>query len=474
MDLRAVRYMGRARLLHDLVVSAVCLLVAFPLVTWLRGWPGVPLELRQQLGLLAVIAPIWALVFRLVRSDQPMRTRARWHQVGVVVRSVTLGVGLLAAFLYLTRLVEVPRSVLVAFFGLNLVVGVASRLAIHEILRVARARGQNTKQIVIVGTTRRARRMADLFADHPEWGLKVVGLLGRNGLGRALVGKEVHGMPVLGTVEDLLKVLREVVVDEVVFAVPEIELDQVEEALKVCEMMGVQARLMMDFADPPVARVAVDKLGSIPMISFSATAEGSLGMAVKGMFDSVGALALIVVLSPVLLACAVAVRLSSPGPILFRQKRCGLNGREFVMFKFRSMVDGADDMKTSLAEYNEADGPVFKIEDDPRVTRVGRFLRRMSLDELPQLFNVLKGEMSLVGPRPPLQCEVESYEDWQLRRLSMRPGLTGLWQVSGRSTTGFGEWIKLDLQYIDRWSLALDLKILALTIPAVLSGRGAY
>jgi len=474
MDLRAVRYMGRARLLHDLVVSTLCLLVAFPLVTWLRGWPEVPLELRQQLGLLAVMAPIWALVFRLVRSDQPMRTRARWHQVGVVLRSVTLGVGLLAAFLYLTRLVVVPRSVLLAFFVLNVVVGIASRLAIHEVLRVARARGRNTKQVVIVGTTKRARRMADLFTDNPEWGLKVVGLLGRNGLGRSLVGKEVHGMPVLGTVEDLLKVLRELVVDEVVFAVPEIELDQVEEALKVCEMMGVQARLMMDFADPPVARVAVDKLGAIPMISFSATAEGSLGMAVKGMLDFGGALVLIVFLSPVLLACAVAVRFSSTGPILFRQRRCGLNGREFVMYKFRSMVDGAEEMKSSLAAHNEADGPVFKIADDPRATRVGRFMRRMSLDELPQLFNVLKGEMSLVGPRPPLQCEVESYEDWQLRRLSMRPGLTGLWQVSGRSTTGFGEWIKLDLQYIDRWSLALDFKILALTIPAVLSGRGAY
>jgi len=475
MDLRAVRYMGRARLLHDLVVSTLCLLAAFPLVTWLRGWPAVPLELRQQLGLLAVIAPIWALVFRLVRSDQPMRTRARWHQVGVVVRSVTLGVGLLAAFLYLTRLVVVPRSVLLAFFVLNVVVGIASRLAIHEVLRVARARGRNTKQVVIVGTTKRARRMADLFTDNPEWGVKVVGLLGRNGLGRSLVGKEVHGMPVLGTVEDLLKVLREVVVDEVVFAVPEIELDQVEEALKVCEMMGVQARLMMDFADPPVARVAVDKLGSIPMISFSATAEGSLGMAVKGMLDFGGALALIVFLSPVLLACAVAVRLSSPGPILFRQKRCGLNGREFVIYKFRSMVAEADRMRGDLArQQNDQDGPVFKLARDPRITAVGCFLRRMSLDELPQLFNVLKGDMSLVGPRPELKCVLDDFESWQLRRLSVKPGLTGLWQVSGRCETSFAERVKLDLQYIDRWSLALDLKILALTLPAVLSGRGAY
>jgi len=355
------------------------------------------------------------------------------------------------------------------------VVGVVSRLAIHEILRMARARGRNTKQVVIVGTTKRARRMADLFAGNPEWGLQVVGLLGRSGVGRSLAGKEVHGMPVLGMVEDLLKVLREVVVDEVVFAVPEIELDQVEEALKVCEMMGVQARLMMDFADPPVARVAVDKLGSIPMISFSATAEGSLAMAVKGMFDFAGALALVVLLSPVLLACAVAVRLSSPGPILFRQKRCGLNGREFSIYKFRTMVEGADGMRDNLAQRrNDQDGPVFKLTRDPRVTRVGAFLRRTSLDELPQLINVLKGEMSLVGPRPELKCVMDSFEDWQLRRLSVKPGLTGLWQVSGRCETTFAERIRLDLQYIDRWSLALDLKILALTIPAVLSGRGAY
>jgi len=461
--------------LHDLAISALCLLAAFPLVTWARGWPEVPLELRQQLGLLVVIAPIWALVFRLVRTDQPMRTRARWHQVGVVARSVTLGVGLLAAFLYLTRLVVVPRSVLLTFFLLNLVVGVASRIMIHETLRWFRAHGRNTKEVVLVGTTRRARRVVELFRDHPEWGMRVVALLGRGGAGTSLVGKEVHGLPVVGTVDDLLQILRERVVDEVVFAVPEIELDQVASALRVCEMVGVQGRVMMDFLDLDVARVGVDTVGSVPTLSFASTAEGSLGMAAKGLFDFVGAAALLALVSPLYTLIAAAIRLTSPGPILFRQARCGLNGREFQIYKFRTMVEGAERLRDHLSHRrNDQDGPVFKLARDPRVTWIGAFLRKTSLDELPQLINVLKGEMSLVGPRPELRCVLDSFEDWQLRRLSVKPGLTGLWQVSGRCETTFADRIRLDLQYIDRWSLGLDFKILALTIPAVLTGRGAY
>jgi exopolysaccharide biosynthesis polyprenyl glycosylphosphotransferase len=232
---------------------------------------------------------------------------------------------------------------------------------------------------------------------------------------------------------------------------------------------------MASFFAPEETQITVERLDGIPLLNFSATPENTVGLAVKGLFDFVLAAVLAVVLSPLLVAIAGAVRLSSPGPILFRQKRCGLNGREFTIYKFRTMVDGADEKRETLArQQNDQDGPVFKLANDPRVTRLGAFLRKTSLDELPQLLNILRGEMSIVGPRPELKCVLEKFEDWQLRRLSVKPGVTGLWQVSGRCETSFLERIRLDLEYIDRWSLALDFKILAMTIPAVLVGRGAY
>jgi len=474
MESGVARYLGRVRALHDLLISAVCLLLAFPLASWLRGWPEVTVAFRQQLGLVVVILPIWALVHRLSGGDQPMRTQERWALVVASMRTVSMGVGLLVAFLYLTRLVVVPRTVLLVFFGLNLVLVAVARLVVQEVLRRLRRAGWNLKELLVVGTAQRARRLLEKVAGHPEWGFHVAGLVARDEVAASLVGKSVHGHQVLGRVADLRDLLRERVVDEVVFAVPELELDQVESALKVCEMLGVRARVMVDFLGLPDARLSLDRFGGVPLLSFSMTPPEGFALAVKGLFDFFGAATLLMALSPLFAVIWLAIRLDSPGPVLFRQKRCGRNGREFWIYKFRSMSVGADELKPELAFANEADGPVFKMRNDPRMTRVGRFLRRASLDELPQLINALKGEMSLVGPRPPLKCEVDSYEDWQRRRLSMRPGITGLWQVSGRSNLDFRDWMLMDLEYIDGWSLALDFKILAMTIPAVLVGRGAY
>ncbi|MGD2063306.1 MAG: sugar transferase [Nitrospirota bacterium] len=475
MSSSPVRYVDRVRLGYDLLISAFALLLAFPVSEGLFAHEGPSLALRQQLGLLVLIGPIWALALRICGNDALMRTKSRWQQISVVFRSVTVGVGLLAAFLYVTQLVDVPRSVLLAFYVINVVLAGVVRLGVYEVLRIVRSKGRNSKRLLIVGTARRAGRLVQVLETHPDWGMQVAGLFAKGATDTDLVGEVVHGHPVLGTPDDLLTILRREVVDEVIFAVPEIEMDTVETSLNVCRMMGVQARLMLDFFAPEETRMTVERLDSIPLLSFSSAPENSIGLAMKGLFDFALAAVLSVVLSSLLVAIAVAVRLSSPGPILFRQKRCGLNGREFTIYKFRTMVDGADETRESLAsEQNDQDGPVFKLAKDPRVTRVGAFLRKTSLDELPQLLNILRGEMSIVGPRPELKCVLEKFEDWQLRRLSVKPGVTGLWQVSGRCETSFLERIRMDLEYIDRWSLALDFKILAMTIPAVLIGRGAY
>jgi exopolysaccharide biosynthesis polyprenyl glycosylphosphotransferase len=211
-----------------------------------------------------------------------------------------------------------------------------------------------------------------------------------------------------------------------------------------------------------------------PLLSFSTTPTNEFLMFVRRILDVVLASIMLVIAGPLfMLPAAILIKLTSPGPVLFKQKRCGLNGRQFVMYKFRSMVNNAEQLRVELEGLNEMDGPVFKSSSDPRITTVGKIIRRRSIDELPQLFNVLRGDMSLVGPRPPLPAEVARYERWQRRRLSMKPGITCLWQISGRNEVSFEDWMKLDLTYIDNWSLLLDLKILLKTVPVVLLGRGA-
>jgi exopolysaccharide biosynthesis polyprenyl glycosylphosphotransferase len=232
--------------------------------------------------------------------------------------------------------------------------------------------------------------------------------------------------------------------------------------------------LVADFVKTSIARATVDDFYGKPLLVFRSTPDISWQLVAKRVMDIVGSAFGLLILGPfVMLPAAIAIKLNSPGPILFRQKRSGLHGRLFTMLKFRSMVSNAEMLRVELEAFNEMTGPVFKIKEDPRVTKVGRFLRKTSIDEFPQLWNVLMGDMSLVGPRPPIPTEVQQYDPWHRRRLSMKPGLTCLWQISGRNTVAFDQWMKLDLEYIDNWSLWLDIKILLRTIPVVLTGLGA-
>jgi len=278
---------------------------------------------------------------------------------------------------------------------------------------------------------------------------------------------------VLGRLDDLGQILEREVLDEVVLGARRARLDRIEEAVRLCEEQGVGVKVLLDFFPNSTSRIAVEELEGMPVLSFATAPTDVAPLAAKRIFDLVVSVAALVLLAPLFLGIALAVKLDSPGPVFFRQRRVGLNGREFWMWKFRSMCDGAEAMQPALAALNEMVGPTFKASQDPRVTRVGRWLRRTSLDEFPQFWNVVKGEMSVVGPRPPIPSEVKEYQRWQRRRLSVRPGLTCTWQVSGRSEVDFDRWMELDLHYIDHWSLWHDLSIVLRTIPAVLLGRGA-
>jgi exopolysaccharide biosynthesis polyprenyl glycosylphosphotransferase len=267
-------------------------------------------------------------------------------------------------------------------------------------------------------------------------------------------------------------------VDEVVFAMPLQVIDNVADYFIFAEEQGLSVRVLPDWQipqmmyQPKIASVFVQNFVGIPTLVLSSVPRKEFSLLVKAILDRSLTLAGLLVLSPLLVLIAVSVKVSSKGPVFFRQERCGLNGRKFILYKFRTMVPEAEKLKGRLLAANEMDGPVFKIKNDPRVTPLGKILRRTSMDELPQLINVLRGEMSLVGPRPPLPSEVKEYKHWQLRRLSMKPGLTCIWQVSGRNDVGFEEWMRMDLEYIDRWSLLLDFKLLLKTVQVVILGTG--
>jgi exopolysaccharide biosynthesis polyprenyl glycosylphosphotransferase len=386
-----------------------------------------------------------------------------------VVQVVGAGTLALAAAGWLLRLDFVSRPFLILFGTIDLALLIGEKVALRLFARHVRRRGYNYRTLLIVGINPRAEEVAQIILLHPHWGLKLLGFVAPNGE----FPEQVLGLPVLGSADELPRILQDEVVDEVIFVLSRRQLEEFEESFLLCSELGIRARVALFFPHMK-ARVVLEELEGIPLLTFTNTPGAPFPTFVKRLLDLSVSLTGLIVLSPVLLATALLIAASSRGPVLYRQLRCGLNGRRFTLYKFRTMVEGADAQLGAVAHLNEVSGPAFKARRDPRVTWAGRILRRLSIDELPQLVNVLRGQMSLVGPRPPLPEEVARYERWQLRRLSMKPGLTGLWQVSGRAgLDDFGRWIALDLAYIDQWSLWLDLKILLKTIPAVLSARGA-
>jgi len=313
--------------------------------------------------------------------------------------------------------------------------------------------------------------LTEMLDRHTEWGIDIIGYLDTD---PDHVGKEIMGSKVLGTVAQVGDVLNGQVIDEVILAVPRSRLSHMEEIVNACEEQGVRFRFMADVFDLEVARTRLVELDGIPLLTFDPVAQNEGMLLAKRFMDLLLVLAAMPVVAPVMGLVALAIKLDDGGPVFFKQERVGLRKRLFPMYKFRSMVVDAEAKLKEIEHLNEAEGPIFKIEKDPRITRVGHFIRKTSLDELPQLLNVLRGHMSLVGPRPMSQRDVGLFERGiQRKRFSVKPGLTCLWAIKGRSRLTFEQWLVLDLQYIDEWSLWLDLKILLLTVPVVLKGSGS-
>ncbi|MBS1859167.1 MAG: sugar transferase [Acidobacteria bacterium] len=456
--------------LSDIILAAIAFEAAYQTRAVLRlHWVFYMTVERKALMLAFALASwvaigIWLEIYEKLDSGHPrivLRDTAKQCAYGALA---------VVLFEYLWRM-DLSRFFVALFAAYAWVLLLLFRLTAGRVVGVIRREFAAPHYVMVVGTGDRAVRLARDLEQSVNYGVRLRGFLA-----------EKPGAPpeiALRTsykvlpVADLPVILREHVVDEVVFAVESESLRDLEEVFLLCDEEGVRTRVAVDFFPHVNSTVSLERFGATPLLTFSAAPYDEIRLLVKRVTDLVIAAAGLIVLAPFMLLVALLVRLTSPGPAIFRQVRCGLNGRLFIFYKFRSMVQDAESLREKYEHLNVR-GTAFKIPDDPRLTPLGRWLRKFSVDEWPQLWNVLRGDMSLVGPRPAVPVEVEQYARWQRRRLRMRPGLTCLWAISGRDKVDFETWMKLDMQYIDNWSLALDWKILLQTIPRVLTGHGAH
>lgn len=436
----------------------------------LESFGGTPpfLDPSQYSLVLVALLPVWAFTLHSSGCGEFRMSirRVFWRYL----RAVSLGIGLFILMSFLFKLVFVARTFVILFAVTQFVFLLTSRMIVDSLLRYTRRHGGDAHRVVIVGTGERAVEFAHNLRDRAPMRVEILGFV-------SVPGDEaqMEARPQLGFVGSLDSILDRLAVDEVVFAVPGRQPETYKEALAACDDRGVDVLLTLPPQVSTDAKMEIAAMSGVglPMLGLRRTPTSEFQLAVKRAIDLVGGMVGLLLVTPILIATAIAIRAESKGPVLFRQVRAGRNGRKFTMYKFRSMVIDAEAKRAELLHLNEMGGPVFKITRDPRITRVGRFIRKTSIDELPQLFNIVMGDMSLVGPRPPLPSEVEDYEAWQRRRLSVKPGLTGLWQVSGRNQIDFEEWMQLDLKYIDTWTIWLDVKIILQTVPVVLFRKGA-
>ena len=464
------RLLNRLKIITDLSLVVISFVVAY----YLRSnfLAGDVQGIKAYSWLLFPAIPVWYYLlakYKLYTSIRQISYLDLIYRIfsvhffsGIILSSLVL---FFDRDLYSRRLMLV--FVVIAFLSILI-----ERIFLKLSLSFIRRRGLNYRQLIIVGTKERAKEFIELVENHADWGLRVLGVLQ---VASGDLKDNVSGYKVLGRLKNLVDSCKRYPVDEVVFCLAKDQVVDVEGHLQDLEELGVTVRMVLDFYHVNRYRRDLSFFNdTLPILTFHARSLDSQQLFLKRILDISGAFLGLIVLIFLFPFVALGITLESPGKVFYNQKRVGENGRSFRIWKFRSMYKDADLRKSQLMEKNEMHGAMFKLKDDPRVTHIGRFLRKTSIDELPQFWNVLKGEMSLVGTRPPTPGEVSQYENWHRRRISIKPGITGLWQTSGRSEIdNFDDVVKLDLQYIDNWSLGLDLRILLKTFWVVLLRRGS-
>ncbi|MCM0083589.1 sugar transferase [Geomonas sp. Red32] len=457
----------------NIVTDAAIIVTAFLTAYDLRVKMGELRDLDEYSWLLLAIIPIWLILLDRFGLYASQRINSLWNIFVSLIKVTACGGILSAALIYFLE----PRGYSRGFFGTFLILSFLMLLAeqyfVRLLLRLFRLEGYNVRNLLLVGTGESARRILTILEDKKEWGFKVVGFVHTqpNYSHRTLLGH-----PVVGPLTRLVEICKDNPVDEVIFCDSKEEA-RFEIAAYIADLheMGITARTVLNLFYRFEGKKELTMLqNEVPLLTFRSVSADANQLFFKRCLDLAGAsvgLAITAVLFPFI---ALAIKLESPGPLFFGQTRVRENGRTFTCWKFRSMFIDAEERKKELMHLNEMEGAIFKIKNDPRVTRVGAFIRKTSLDELPQFWNVLKGEMSLVGTRPPTPAEVANYQNWQRKRICMKPGITGLWQVSGRnSINDFDEVVRLDLEYIDTWSFATDLRLILRTLKVVIFREGA-
>jgi exopolysaccharide biosynthesis polyprenyl glycosylphosphotransferase len=457
-----------ALMLGDGITAAL----VFLLVSFVRfgntGWTGIWTRLGIDIRLAAIgFGVIWVVV---LWYHGLYRLRARWRlrtEAMDIARATVTVAALTLSILFVFKQEDVSRIFLVALFTAEPLVLLAGRGLLRFGFAELRRRGHNARYMLVIGTGKLAQDFADLVESRAGLGLNVIGHLSVPGEAQSVVTR-----PILGGLEGIEKVLHTRIVDEVAACLAPESASLLEPIASLAADEGKTVRIPVDPSDGSIRNAREEEFEGLVVRSLVHDGHREAGLVIKRLIDIAGAVVGLVILSPIMLIAAVLIRLRDGSPVIFRQTRVGLHGRPFTILKFRTMAQDAEERLHEVAHLNELQGAAFKASNDPRMSSLGRRLRQLSIDELPQLWNVLKGEMSLVGPRPPLPSEVIEYDIWHRRRLSMKPGITGLWQVESRHEANFDRWVELDLSYIDRWTLWLDLSILLRTMPNVMMARG--
>ena len=414
-----------------------------------------------------LIVPLWLLI--LDQSKLGHIGRFKMYSVLFVeyLTAIIIGNVLLYSTIVILDLDAISRLVLAIFALLNLVVLYSYKFILSAIMKFIRRKGMNSRLLLIIAD-QDSGYLIDRIIEAKDWGYRVWAIMSDD---QIIKDKYNRRFKVIPYEHELSTAIDGKGIDEVIYCKSFFDQNEIQKFIYTCAEIGVVFRMQSQLMNCVKMQSTMSFLNQMPFLTFRNTPDNYLALKAKIFIDFIFSLFVLFILSPLLFIIAMVIKLDK-GPVFFLQKRLGLNGRSFMCFKFRTMVVNAESLQESLMSQNEQQGPVFKIKHDPRVTKIGRFLRKTSLDELPQFINVLKGDMAIVGPRPPIPSEVKQYERWQTRRLSMKPGITCIWQVSGRNNIPFEEWMKLDMQYIDTWSLKLDFIILLKTVKVVFTGDG--
>ncbi|NJO67974.1 MAG: sugar transferase [Bacteroidetes bacterium] len=469
------RFKGKAKYLNWVfgILDLLMIVISFNLAFLIRNYENGQTIFQNfdYLLLMIIMIPVWVVILHISNAAKIPRTSKILIIFFEFVQFTILSLLVMFLLIFALKMEEISRGFVLLFAVFHLLFLFALRISIYKFFKYYRATGHNTRNVLVI-----ADATSELFIErmlsNKEWGFRLMMIVSNSKLLKAKFGDRIKIIPDKG-VHHLKNIMTFDIVDEIVYSKRNIIQHEIENLVKASQEIGVVFRLQSDLSPINMTK-AQTNIQNMPFLAYTNVPSDYFGVAWKTLSDLAFSIIILIILSPVMLLISLLIKFSSEGPVFFKQVRVGLRGRQFYLYKFRTMVVNAEELKAKLMEQNEMDGPAFKIKNDPRVTRIGRFLRKSGLDELPQFFNVLKGEMSLIGPRPPLPEEVKKYERWQLRRLSVKPGITCTWQiVPNRNSVVFDQWMKLDLAYIDNWSPRLDIELFFKTIKTVFTGSGA-